>query len=163
MNLFEKSEQREHCCEHENTVVEDGMLFCVSCGEEIPKIISTEKSFNYYSQKTKTIYRQRYHKTERFTKFLDGCDALASLAVDNNDVCTKIIHDFYQAGNETLRGKSKLIINLNILLYHICKKNGVDIDISKFKFPKSKKAREKNKEKCQDIFKKLGWNYFIIL
>ena len=169
MDLFEKAfneyiqVKKQSVCKHKTTVVEDGMLFCVSCGEDIHRIISTEKDelarFPHYSQKT--VYRFGYDRTKRFTRFLDEC------AVDTKGVRVEIIKDFERVTYEMLglstthgksksKSKSKSFMNLNLLLYQLCKKNGIDVDKSKFKLPKSKKSREKHENICQEIFRKLG-------
>ena len=145
----EHSERSERC-EHKTTVVENSALFCVSCGEEIHRIISTGKGelarFPSYSERY--IYRFKYDRTERFIRLLDKC------AVDVKDVRVdhyvrvEIIRDFERVADEMLqlsaahgKSRSKRFINLNFVLYQLCKKNGIDVDKSKFKSPKSKKSR----------------------
>ena len=128
MDSFEK------VCKHETTVVEDSVIFCVSCGEEIHRIISTGKDYS-----ERFVYRFEYDRTKIFTKFLDESGALATLAVVTTGVCMEIIHDFERVTDELLfrlsatHGKSKRLINLNFLLYQLCKKNGIDVEKSKFK------------------------------
>lgn len=36
------------CCNHENTTVENGILSCLDCGEEINRTITHEKEWRYY-------------------------------------------------------------------------------------------------------------------
>ena len=130
------------------------MLFCVSCGEEIHRIISTEKDYS-----RKTVYRLGYDRTKRFTRLLD------ERTVDTTGVRVEIIRDFeiISATHGKSKTKSKSFMNLNFVLYQLCKKNGINVDESKFKLPKSKKSREKHENICQEIFRKLGWNYISIL
>ena len=47
MELSENVQVRKQSvCEHETTVVEDSMIFCASCGEEIHRIISKGKEYS---------------------------------------------------------------------------------------------------------------------
>ena len=133
------------------------MIFCVSCDEEILRIISTGKDYS-----ERIVCRFEYDRTKRFTRLLDEC------AVDTTGVRVEIINNFKRVADELLRlsathGKSKKLMNINFVLYQLCKKNGIDVDKSKFKLPKSKKSREKHENICQKIFRKLGWNYISIL
>ena len=144
-------------CEHKITVVEDGMIFCVSFGEEIHRIISTGKDYS-----VRFLYQFEHDRTKRFTGLLDKCGVA-------HCVCMEIIRDFERVTDELLRvssthgkSKSKRLMNLKFVLYQLCNKNGIDVDKSKFKLPKSKKSREKHKNTYQEIFRKLSWNYISI-
>ena len=55
-------------CEHKTTVVEDGMIFCVSCGEEIHRIISTGKDYS-----ERFLFWFEYDRTKRFARLLYEC------------------------------------------------------------------------------------------
>ena len=150
-DLFENIQvKKQSVCNHKTTVVEDIVIFCVSCGEEIHRVISTGKDYS-----EGIVYRSEYDRTKIFIKFLDKC------AVDTAGARMEIIHDFEIIS--VYYGNSKRFMNLNFVLYQLCKKNGVDVDKSKFKLPKSKKSREKHENVCQEIFRKLGWNYFSLL
>ena len=159
MTEYCEHSERSERCEHKTTVYEDSMIFCVSFGEEIHRIISTGKDelarFPSYSERY--IYRFKYDRTERFIKLLDEC------TVDITSVCMETIQDFEIISKTHAKSKRKSFINLNFVLYQLCNKNGIDVDKSKIKLPKSKKSRVRHENICQVIFKKLGWNYISIL
>ena len=116
----------------------------------------------YHVVRKRFVYRIEYDRTKRFTRLLDEC------AVDTTGVRVEIINNFKRVADELLRlsathGKSKKLMNINFVLYQLCKKNGIDVDKSKFKLPKSKKSHEKHENICQEIFRRLGWNYISIL
>ena len=119
--------KKQMACEHKTTVVEDRMILCASCGEEIHRIISTGKEYS-----ERFIYRLKYDRTERFIRLLDEC------AVNVKGVRVEIIRDFERLLRLSVQlsathGKSKRLMNLNFVLYQLCKKNGIDVDKSKFK------------------------------
>ena len=49
-------EDCEHACNHKSMVVEDSMIFCTSCGEEIHRIISTGKDKLAQARRYPKIY-----------------------------------------------------------------------------------------------------------
>ena len=138
-------------CKHKSKFLENGEVFCASCGEQIPWINSSRKKYS-----EGITFRHRYDRTIIFTEFLD------KWSVDIFHKHIEIMRDFEDVVAYH-KSKSKRFMNLNLLLYQLCKKNGLDVNEANALLLKTKKSRVRHENICKEIFKKLGWSYFSIL
>ena len=56
---------------------------------------------------------------------------------------------------EAEESKGKRLPNLNIIIYQVCKRLGVEVNMSLLKIPKEKAPHNR----CKKIFRALGWDY----